>query len=521
MMVPQLSLILDSLVLLSLTSASPTRGYSGLTFQHSFDASSGDLLQDKLISDDLKHDQGHEAMIALLDKYAPVLKLSIAEAYFPSSVEYMLPHFTYATVNGSKHYLNPNNLTLSNLDSLPRRGQDYFLSIPEPHNPQPFIEPSAEYLLGPAGQDGGMEDGGDGRGRVKEDIYGFWVDQGRGVVDLWYWTYYPYNFGKFAGPFGVIGNHVGDWEHIRMRTINGTAESVDYHAHSGGPTVSGTLRWKDVEKEDGRPVGYIAAGSHGIWPTPGNHELAPLLNYIKLVDICDDAGPIWDTKGSVIPFQYWNSHENRTKVNHEGKGHWMNFRGRYGNTGENNCWWYKLVGNCQLVDAPPGPNRWFGSPPICTIAPAVSGNSRYAFYLSERTARWAKRRHVANIQLEQVCRRPRRKEDEMEDEHSGAGSSRSSALERGGDDSDDVEVWTTTGTCKFRGQDRHEITTMACKGMQAAVKSYRLSFCLADGRCIFSTVQRDICAYVEDKEGYISSRAVDLEDLDEWFDMGK
>jgi hypothetical protein len=40
-----------------------------------------------------------------------------------------------------------------------------------------------------------------GRGIVREDVYGFWVDQGRGVVvsyfhrhpkltvqDLWYWT---------------------------------------------------------------------------------------------------------------------------------------------------------------------------------------------------------------------------------------------------------------------------------------------------------------------------------------------
>lgn len=47
-----------------------------------------------------------------------------------------------------------------------------------------------------------MKLGEDGRGRVEEEVYGFWVDQGRGVVvssqasdalltsqDLWYWTW--------------------------------------------------------------------------------------------------------------------------------------------------------------------------------------------------------------------------------------------------------------------------------------------------------------------------------------------
>ena len=61
-----------------------------------------------------------------------------------------------------------------------------------------------------------------------------------------------------------------------MRTVNGSAVSVDYNAHSGGPNLSGTVRWKDVEKVDDRPVAYCAAGSHGLWPTPGQHELAPV-----------------------------------------------------------------------------------------------------------------------------------------------------------------------------------------------------------------------------------------------------
>ena len=178
-----------------------------------------------------------------------------------------------------------------------------------------------------------------------------------------------------------------------MRTINGTAVSVDYNAHSGGPTVSGTVRWEDVEKVDGRPVGYVAAGSHGLWGVPGEHELAPvsiwhpfnfmvdflpsmmpwpsllrtvlfpwifavlanvaatlsqLLDLIKVVDVTDDVGPIWDTKGSVVPFRYWNNPQNRTRIAHRGLESWLNFRGSFGNKGDNSCWWYKLVDSCQV-----------------------------------------------------------------------------------------------------------------------------------------------------------------------------
>ena len=60
---------------------------------------------------------------------------------------------------------------------------------------------------------------------------------------MWYWTFYPFNYGKPVGPFGVLGNRelylatlemlaliadVGDWEYLRLRTINGSAVSVDY-----------------------------------------------------------------------------------------------------------------------------------------------------------------------------------------------------------------------------------------------------------------------------------------------------
>eukprot|EP00727_Mastigamoeba_balamuthi_P012105 m51a1_g7517 hypothetical protein (134) ;mRNA; r:1587-2077 len=48
-------------------------------------------------------------------------------------------------------------------------------------------------------------------------IYAYWVHKPHvGAIDLVYFTFYPYNRGKFfCGK--VWGNHVGDWEHIIVR----------------------------------------------------------------------------------------------------------------------------------------------------------------------------------------------------------------------------------------------------------------------------------------------------------------
>lgn len=78
---------------------------------------------------------------------------------------------------------NRTQISPSGLDRIPHLGLGAYLSIPEAHNPQPnLINEEAAYLFGPAGQDGAMQMRGDGRGVIQEPIYGFWGDQGRGVV---------------------------------------------------------------------------------------------------------------------------------------------------------------------------------------------------------------------------------------------------------------------------------------------------------------------------------------------------
>lgn len=75
-----------------------------------------------------------------------------------------------------------------------------------------------------------------------------------------------------------------------MRIVDGVPVSADYSkpslvptsamliegegTHEGGRLSAGTVRWEDVEKVHDRPVAYVAMGSHGVWPEPGDHVYA-------------------------------------------------------------------------------------------------------------------------------------------------------------------------------------------------------------------------------------------------------
>lgn len=64
------------------------------------------------------------------------------------------------------------------VDHLPRAGAGLFLSVGEMHNPQPSLpDPNSHYLMGRAPSYDRSE-----RGEVDAEVYGIWVDRGRGIV---------------------------------------------------------------------------------------------------------------------------------------------------------------------------------------------------------------------------------------------------------------------------------------------------------------------------------------------------
>jgi hypothetical protein len=72
---------------------------------------------------------------------------------------------------------NTSLFTAQGLGHLPKSGKRLTLSIPDPHDPQPTLPGNnSDYLMGtqPTFETE--------RGEVDEEVYGIWVDRGRGVV---------------------------------------------------------------------------------------------------------------------------------------------------------------------------------------------------------------------------------------------------------------------------------------------------------------------------------------------------
>jgi hypothetical protein len=112
-------------------------------------------------------------------------------------------------------------------------------------------------------------------------LVSFWVEKHSNaseqtpVVDLVYWLYCPYNRGKTPHAMSMsYDHHVGDWEHITVRTFGGVAAVLYTHTHN---FWTGVCDWNSCDKYSGTeyPVVYCAWGSHGFWSTSGDHTYYP------------------------------------------------------------------------------------------------------------------------------------------------------------------------------------------------------------------------------------------------------
>jgi hypothetical protein len=78
-----------------------------------------------------------------------------------------------------------------------------------------------------------------------------------GVVALQYWFCYYYD--------DWANDHEGDWESLVILARDGQPFAAAASAHEAGEYRV----WRDVETWQGRPVLYVAAGSHALYFTPG------------------------------------------------------------------------------------------------------------------------------------------------------------------------------------------------------------------------------------------------------------
>jgi hypothetical protein len=188
---------------------------------------------------------------------APIVWLAAGEEYFPSSVEWSFPNLVRVMGPDGNYWLNTRQaLSSPSDDSLP-------------------------YFAG---------------NLSSAPVYAFWIPKNGACYDIVYFFYFPYNRGKQALNT-VWGNHVGDWEHVTVRLDTALQPIMVYFSqHDGGAILS----WADVEKQGAQPVVYSAWGSHGSYPTAGNHSYGPLNS---LTDVCS-RGTHWNTASSIAAFDY-------------------------------------------------------------------------------------------------------------------------------------------------------------------------------------------------------------------------
>lgn len=172
----------------------------------------------------------------------------------------------------------------------------------------------------------------------------------------------PQIFSKCLGDTKTYGNHIGDWEHVSLSFKGSNIPDLMYvSTHDAGvyyqydnrlniftyvkqETRKGLLQKpnfpKFVKVKEGRPVLFIAKGSHGMWSMPGVHR------YVRVPRLYDTTGygSTWETWKNleIIDFPYL-------------KPRWLYYQGKWGSP-KSYCLPLKKVGIdiCEFADGPTG-----------------------------------------------------------------------------------------------------------------------------------------------------------------------
>ncbi|KAI8831709.1 hypothetical protein BC829DRAFT_103031 [Chytridium lagenaria] len=369
--------------------------------------------------------------------YAPLVRFHPSEQYFSTSVDYFLSKVYMQDGNGNRVPNQP-PLTPYNLDFLRQAGQDdtgKFLWVDGNVKATPDLPGELAFLKGSSNMNG-------------VPMYAFIVPKSNGVVDIFYWHFSPYNLGKNT-PLGWVDDHVGDWERfIIVRTVNGQAVSLDYYTHGGQGVRVVPANDKRVQWVGTHPVVYTALGSHGMWPQAAKNTYKTVVLVYDLVDETGDNGSQWQTWNNVSTIMY------RPYGGYTGAESFLNYKGRYGNKGETDCWYYSAAGSCTLATGPEGPSRWLLGPPGQVLASPGGDTSTVTFYIDAGTAKNAANLGLGFVGVHLHC----------------PGTNILG-------DNGDVERWGVVGF-KGTGDLKYTITTDRCrKGRDRHVDNYEVAFC--------------------------------------------
>ncbi len=246
-------------------------------------------------------------------QYAPIVKIHPTDDFLPSSVEFFLQY-----VHEENNYLVTNQKL--------RHPSDYSL---------PFFKGDVSTI---------------------PPVYAITVPKpnlGSDIYDVHYFFFFPYNRGKrvcvgkfisgigCVGGYSTFGNHVGDWEGMRIRFQNDNILSLTLSAHD----FSNEYSYSDFNKVNTHPIVYSASGSHGTYLKAGRFVYKKLPND-DLIDYTADGGYEWHTYNNVVIIPFHPVGEYPAEFS------FLNFTGRWGNPKDSSkC----VFGQCVLETGPSGP----------------------------------------------------------------------------------------------------------------------------------------------------------------------
>jgi hypothetical protein len=123
--------------------------------------------------------------------------------------------------------------------------------------------------------------------------------EGGSLTWVQYWLWYLYNPKKFL----IAGEHEGDWEFVQVGYAGATPVCMTTSQHKSG----GARMWWEIERREGRPIVYVAHGSHA--------------NYFEPMKMQTDFDDEADGAGWELDALEWREF-----------GPWQDWPGRWGNS---------------------------------------------------------------------------------------------------------------------------------------------------------------------------------------------
>lgn len=205
--------------------------------------------------------------------YAPLTYLYSAEKWFPSDIKTHLQN-----VQPEVDYVASGTSGSVTLDTLSTYASDVYLTASDGPILNPLNNTPAWAL-----SDYGIPDS-TGLSEAPGTIIA--VDKNSTTTDVFYFYFYSYNYGGTV--LGVNNDdHVGDWEHVMIRFVNGEPYAIYCSEHSAGSA----FYWDVVTFGGDRPITYVGYGGHANYVTAGTQEYTIALG---LITDHTDAGYLWD-----------------------------------------------------------------------------------------------------------------------------------------------------------------------------------------------------------------------------------